>query len=504
MTRTDGASTSAVTAAQASAGSNSQVRRAMPGLLLASFVVALSATIVANALPRILADLGGSQSQYAWVVTSALLAMTATTPIWSKLADRMSKKLLLQTSLSFFAAGSVLCGAAPTTEMLLVLRAIEGIGMGGLNALVQIVLAALVSPRERGRYAGYIMAMVTAATVCGPLLGGLIVDAPLLGWRWCFWTTVPIAVGAMLLLQRTLRLPTSLTTAKIDWVGALVIPAAIGVLLAWVTLAGRQLAWLSWQSTAFVAATGLLILVAAIVERRATDPFLPPALLRRRTMVLGLGASIMVGGGMMAASVFLPQYFQISRGHTPTESGLLLLPMMAGVVSGTIISGHLVSRLGRCKRPLVAGIALFTLGLGLLGTIDQATPLELIAGYMIIFGLGLGSSMQNLVIAVQNELGYHELGAGTSIILSLRSLGGATGLAVLGSVLAAQVADVTGRTSAALDGGPLVEQAYGDATALIFRIAAVSALVAFGAVLLLRDTPLRTTVDGPETRAATR
>ncbi|WP_053205608.1 MFS transporter [Jiangella muralis] len=478
--------------APAPGGSRGQILRAMSGLCLASFIVTLSGTIVSNALPRILADLGGSQSQYPWVVTSSLLTATATAPIWSRLADRTSKRLLFQAALAFFAFGSVLCGVAPTTEILLVFRAIEGIGMGGLGALVYVVLAALISPRERGRYASFVTAVAATGTVCGPLLGGVIIEAPMLGWRWCFWAPVPLAIAAVVLLQRTLRLPASSDRARVDWIGALVIPSTIGVFLAWVTLAGREFGWLSWASAAFVVTTGLLIIVGVTVEQRAPNPFLPPWLLRQRTMLLALVASVVIGGISMATSVYLAQYFQVSRGQSPTASGLLLLPMVAGIVSGTILSGQLVSRLGRCKRYLVIGAALASTGLALLGTIDRTTPLEVIAGYMVILGLGVGSSLQNLVIAVQNELAYHELGAGTSVVLSFQSLGGAIGLAILGSILASRVAEVPVQDAAA---------AYGDATALIFRIAAVSALVALAAVLLLRDTPLRTTVDGPEVDA---
>ncbi|SDU63090.1 MFS transporter [Jiangella alkaliphila] len=496
MTQAPTAPAAAGPAALTPRGSRGQILHSLSGLLLAAFVASLSGTIVSNALPRILDDLGGSQSQYARVVTSTLLTATATAPIWSRLADRRSKRLLFQAAAAFFAAGSVLCGVAPNTELLFVFRAITGVGMGGIGALVYVVLAALISPRERGRYASYVTAVSATATVCGPLLGGLIVDAPLLGWRWCFWALVPLAIGAMLLLQRTLQLPASAAAAKIDWIGAVIIPAAIGVFLAWVTLADRQFGWLSWPSAAFVTATGLLIVVAVTVERRAADPFLPPRLLRRRTMLLALAACVVIGGAELTASVYLPQFFQISMGHTPTASGLMLLPMVAGVVSGTILSGHLVSRLGRYKRHLVVGAVLATIGLALLGTIDRTTPLEIIAGYMVVLGLGLGICLQNLVIAVQNELAYDELGAGTSVVLAFQTLGGAIGIGVLGSVLAAQVAGPAGQSRTILSGDVLIQEAYGDATALMFRLAAVGALVALGAVLLMRDTPLRTTVDG--------
>ncbi|WP_157552958.1 MFS transporter [Jiangella gansuensis] len=492
-----------------------QVLEAMSGLLLAMFVAMLSGTIVANALPRIIADLGGNQDQYTWVVTATLLAATATTPIWGKLADRMSKKLLVQLSITVFVIGSILAGFSQSTETLIGFRVLQGLGLGGLQALVQIVMASMVSPRDRGRYMGYFGAVMAVATVGGPLLGGFLVDSAL-GWRWCFWVGAPVAVVALVLLQRTLHLPVVRTDTTIDWKGALLIPGGISVLLIWVTLAGKNFAWLSWQSTAFVVGGVLLIALAVLVERRVSDPVVPPRLMRQRTMVLAIIASVAIGIAMFGSSVFFGQYFQIARGYSPTAAGLLTLPMIVGLLLASTITGQLVTRYGRWKRFLVGGTALIVIGLGLLGTIDHSTSLVLIGVYMALLGLGVGASMQNLVLAAQNGLDYRDLGAGTSTVTFFRSLGGAAGVSVLGAILATHVTgrindglasmpgagaatQTGGSTSLDLSGLPepvrvIVEHAYGDATALVFLISAAIAILAFVAVLFMRESALRTTV----------
>ena len=497
-----------------------EVLNVMSGLLLAMFVAMLSSTIVSNALPRIMVDLGGNQSQYTWVIAATLLAATATTPIWGKLSDRMSKKLLVQLSISVFVVGSIAAGFSTSTEALIGFRALQGLGLGGLQALVQIVMAFMVSPRERGRYMGYFGAVMGVATVGGPLLGGFIVDASFLGWRWCFWVGAPIALAALILLQKTLHLPVVKAETKIDWWGALLIPGGVSVLLIWVTLAGKTFAWVSWTSAALVAASLVLIALALLVERRVPDPVVPPRLVRQRTMILAIVASVSVGTAIFGASVFFGPYFQVSRGFSPTRSGLLTVPLVLGLMVATTVAGRLVSKTGKWKRYLVAGTGLIVVGLALLGTIDHSTNLVLIGVYMTILGAGVGMSMQNLVLAAQNGLSYSDLGAGTSTITFFRSLGGAAGVSVLGAILAAHVTDlitkglasIPGASEATQSGGStsldlsalppevrvIVQHAYGDATARIFLVAAVIALVAFVAVLFIKETALRTTVVAPD------
>lgn len=251
-----------------------QIMEALSGLLLGMFVAILSSTIVSNALPQIIGDLGGGQSAYTWVVTASLLAMTATTPLWGKLSDLFSKKLLVQIALIIYVSGSVIAGLSQNAGMLIACRVVQGIGVGGLSALAQIIMAAMIAPRERGRYSGYLGATFAVATVGGPLLGGVITDTDWLGWRWCFYVGVPFAVIALIVLQKTLKLPVVKREVKVDWAGAFFISAAVSLLLVWVTFAGDKYDWVSWQTAAMVGGSVLLGAVFVYVESRAAEPII--------------------------------------------------------------------------------------------------------------------------------------------------------------------------------------------------------------------------------------
>jgi EmrB/QacA subfamily drug resistance transporter len=491
--------------------SHRQILEALSGLLMALFVGMLSTTIVANALPRITSDLKGTETQYTWVVTAALLAATAATPIWGKLADLFSKKLLMQSSILVFVLGSALCGLSQSMAMLIGFRVIQGIGMGGLQALTQTVMGAMIPPRERGRYSGYLGAVMAVATVGGPLLGGVIVDTSWLGWRWCFYVGVPIAVVALALLQKTLHLPTLKRDVSIDWLGAMLITFGVSVLLVWVSFAGSQYDWVSWQTGAMVAA-GVVALVAAVfVESRAREPIIPLPIVRNRTTALSIIASIAVGIGMFGASVFFGQYFQIARGWSPTKAGLATIPMIGALLVASTVSGTIISRRGKWKGFLVAGAVLLVAGLGLLGTIDHATNYWVLAGYMALVGLGMGMTMQNLVLAVQNTVDIRDMGVASSVVTFFRSMGGAIGVSVLGAVAAHQVTDkVTsglramgitapaGGGSESLDVGSLpgpiqtmFRAVYGDVIGNVFVIAAAVAVAVVLAVVFIKEVPLR-------------
>ncbi|SDN21032.1 MDR family MFS transporter [Allokutzneria albata] len=484
--------------------SHREILRAMTGLLLALLVAILSSTIVANALPTILADLKGTQSQYTWVVTATLLASTATTPIWGKLADLFSKKLLYQVAIGLFTLGSVLCGLARSMPELIAYRAVQGLGLGGVQALAQVVIAAMVSPRERGRYSGYTGSVLAVATVAGPLAGGFIVDTDWLGWRWCFFVVVPLALLAMYVIGRTLHLPVLRREVSIDWAGATLVTGGVSLLLIWISLVGKNFPWLSWQTAAFVAGSLVTLAAALVVEGRVREPVIPLRLFRNRTLVLGVLASIAVGTGMFGASVFLGQYFQLARGFSPTVSGLLTLPLIFGLLTSSTLSGQLITRTGRWKGFLVSGAVLMVLGLALMAGVDHSTSLWLLGCYQLLLGLGLGLSTQNLVLAVQNATDIRDLGSASSTVTFFRSLGGTAGVSVLGAVLAAQVSElVTEKLHGATGGGSLdlahlpepartvVRDAYGDATGLLFLIAAVISLVTLVSVLLIKEVPLR-------------
>ncbi|MGW0903346.1 DHA2 family efflux MFS transporter permease subunit [Streptomyces sp. NPDC002853] len=495
--------------------SNRQILQAMSGLMAGMFVAILAGTVVSNALPRIIADLGASQSSYTWVVTAELLAMTATVPLWGKLSDLYNQKLLLQLSLGMFVVGSLLAGFSHDVGLLIFSRVAQGIGAGGLTALAQVVMAAIIPPRRLGKYAGIFGAVFAVGTVAGPLIGGVLVDTSWLGWRWCFFIGVPFALLAIVLLQRTLKLPTVRREAKIDFLGAFLIVAGVCALLIWVSLAGNQFDWASWQTAALVCGGVALLVAAVYVESRVAEPIIPLRIFRNRTVSLTTLASLLVGLAMFGGTVFLSQYFQVSLGKSPTVAGLMSLPMILGLLVSSTVAGQLISATGRWKIYLVIGGVAMTVGLGLLSTIDANTHFGLLSVFMVVMGVGVGMLMQNLVLAAQNDVPAAELGAATSVLSFFRSLGGTIGTSVLGAILANRVAtEMTkgldqagvpaGSGQAAGHGVPdmttlpapmreIVEHAYGVATGDLFLVATPFALLALIAVLFIKETPLKNT-----------
>lgn len=494
--------------------SHREVMEALSGLLLAMFVAMLSSTIVSNALPRIVTDLDGSQTGYTWVVVATLLTMTASTPIWGKLADQFNKKILVQSALVIFSIGSVIAGFAPTMEVLIGARAVQGLGVGGLTALVQVVIATMVPPRERGRYSGYIGAVFAMATISGPLVGGLLVDT--VGWRWCFFFGIPVALVAFVVLQKTLRIPVVKREVHIDYLGATLLVGGVSLLLVWVSLAGSQFAWASTTSIALVLG-GLAVVVAALyVEMKvARDPIIPLRLFRDRTTSLATLASVLIGLAMFGATVYLSQYFQLARGMSPTKAGLMSVAMVGGLLVSSIVSGRLITKTGRWKNFLVGGMVFVIVGLVLLSTIDDTTSLWVVGGFMAVLGLGLGATMQNLVLAVQNNTSQADMGAASAVVAFFRSMGGSVGVSALGAVLSHQVADEISRGLAGLGirGGVgdthqipdlatlpepvrvVVEHAFGVATGHIFLVAAPFAVAALVAVLFIQEVPMRETLE---------
>jgi EmrB/QacA subfamily drug resistance transporter len=495
-----------------------QIMEALSGLLLGMFVAILSSTIVTNALPHIISDLGGGQSAYTWVVSASLLAMTATTPLWGKLADLYSKKALVQIALVVYVLGSAAAGLSQNAGMLIACRVVQGIGVGGLSALAQIVMAAMISPRERGRYSGYLGATFAVATVGGPLLGGVITDTSWLGWRWCFYVGVPFAVIALIVLQKTLHLPVVKRDVKVDWAGAFFVAAAVSLLLVWVTFAGDKYDWLSWQTYTMVGGSIVLGLIFVLVESKASEPIIPLRLFRNRTITLASLASLFVGVAMFTGTVFFSQYFQLARDKSPTMSGVMTIPMIGGLFVSSTVSGQFITRTGRWKAWLVSGGVLVTAGLGLLGTIRYDTTYWKMAIFMALLGLGIGMMMQNLVLCTQNQVEPGDLGSASSTVTFFRSLGGAVGVSALGAVMARRIthyvkdgiaaldpqyrAALAGSSSSA-DSIPdlskypaplrtLMESAYGHGIADVFLIASVLAAAAFLITLFIKEVPLKT------------
>lgn len=490
-----------------------QIMEALSGLLLAMFVAMLSSTVVTNALPRIVSDLHGSQTGYTWVVVATMLAMTATTPIWGKLSDLFSKKLLVQLALVIYIGGSLIAAFAPSMVVLIGARVVQGLGVGGLTALVQVVIATMISPRERGRYSGYLGATFALATVSGPLIGGVIVDSPL-GWRGCFFVGLPFAVAAFILLQKTLHLPVVKRPVQIDYLGATLIVSGVSTLLVWVSLAGNDFGWGSPTSAGLVLLGVVLVAAAVYVEARvATEPIIPLRLFRDRTTTLATIASAMIGVAMFGSTVYLSQYFQTARGMSPTEAGLMSIAMVGGLFVSSLLSGRMITRTGRWKRYLVGGMVLVVIGLALLSTIDETTDLAVIGCYMAVLGVGLGATMQNLVLSVQNNVTMADMGAASSLVAFFRTLGGSIGVSVLGAILSHQVArQVTDGylasqrpptfeagshavpDVAALPGWEqaIWETAFGESFGHIFLVATPFAVVALICVMLVREVPLRT------------
>lgn len=404
-----------------------------------------------------------------------------------------------------------------SSGMLIACRVVQGIGVGGLSALAQIVMAAMIAPRERGRYSGYIGAVFAVATVGGPLLGGVITDTSWMGWRWCFYVGVPFAVIALIVLQKTLKLPVVKREVKVDWWGAFFISAAVSLLLVWVTFAGDKYDWLSWQTAAMVIGSLVLAGIFIAVEAKASEPIIPLRLFRNRTITLASLASLFVGIAMFAGTVFFSQYFQLARGKSPTMSGVMTIPMIAGLFISSTVSGQVITKTGRWKAWLVSGGFLVTAGLGLLGTIRYDTTYWHIAVFMAVMGLGIGMMMQNLVLATQNQVAPSDLGSASSVVTFFRSLGGAIGVSALGAVMANRVthyvkdglAELGPKGAAMGHGGTggggipdldklpapfrtVVESAYGHGVGDVFLYAAPAALIAFVVTIFIKEVALKT------------
>ncbi|MFD7306511.1 MFS transporter, partial [Streptomyces pharetrae] len=411
----------------------------------------------------------------------------------------------------------VVAGLSQNSGMLIGARVIQGLGAGGLTALAQIIMAAMISPRERGRYSGYLGATFAVATVGGPLVGGVITDTDWLGWRWCLYVGVPFALIALVVLQKTLHLPESRRRVKVDWAGAFFITAAVSLLLIWVTFADDKYDWLSWQTYTMVGGALLLTLVFVFIETKAAEPIIPLHLFRNRTITLASVASLFVGIAMFAGTVFFSQYFQLARDKSPTMSGVMTIPMIAGLFVSSTASGLIITKTGKWKAWLVTGGLLLTAGLGLLGSMRYDTDYWKIGVYMAVMGLGVGMMMQNLVLSTQNQVAPHELGAASSVVTFFRSLGGAVGVSALGSVMSTRIThyaeDSIGSltpeqqagAAKAMGSGQLpdmdvlpapirtwLESAYGHGIADVFLYVTPIAFIAFLVTLFIKEVPLRT------------
>jgi EmrB/QacA subfamily drug resistance transporter len=463
-------------------------------IVLAMLPAVLDQTILATALPTIAADLG-RLTDVSWLVTAYVVAAAATTPLWGKLGDRHGRKRLLEIALVTFVGTSALCGAAQDITTLIVVRAVQGAAAGGLMTLAMAAVGDLVSPRERGRYQGYIAATFAVATVVGPLIGGLLVQHA--SWRWVFYVNLPVGVAALAGLS--LRLPApdiERPDKRLDASGAALLAAATSAFMLVCVWGGERYAWTSVQILALFAAAVLLSGALIAHERRAADPIVPLHFLGTRTVAVASTALFLSTAALFSITVFVPLFLQTTTGASPLQAGLLMVPMMIGITVSTTLAGRRVERTGRYKRFPIAGLALMTVALALLAAL-AGHPSRVATGVgLALFGLGFGMVGQILIVAVQNSVDRRELGIATATTSFFRGLGGAVGAAILGAVFAARTGIHASGGGLALGAGARADII--GAVQVVFLVAAPLAAIALIAVLRLPELPLQT---GGGTRA---
>jgi len=400
-------------------------------LMLGMSLAALDQTIVSTALPTIVGDLRGG-SHIAWVITAYLLATTVSTPLWGKLGDQYGRKIFFQASIVIFLVGSVLAGLSTSMIELIAFRAIQGLGSGGLMVGAQAIVGDIVSPRERGRYVGLFGAVFGVASIVGPLLGGVFVDN--LTWRWIFYINVPIGIIALIVVASQVPGTLSRVHHTIDYLGTAVLSLAATSFILLTSLGGTTYGWNSAPIWILGVAGVVLVGVFVLVERRAAEPVLPLHLFKLRAFTVTSVVGFIVGFAMFGAITYLPAFYQVVRGVSPTLSGVRLLPLMAGLLIVSIGSGQIISKTGRYRFWPIAGAGFMTLGLYLLSLVGVGTSSVLGALYMLVLGMGIGGVMQVLVIIVQNAVPHNELGLATSGATFFRSIGGSFGTAIFGAI----------------------------------------------------------------------
>jgi len=487
------------------------LRTVFAALMLGMFLAALDQTIVSTALPTIVGDLGGL-NHLSWVVTSYLLAATVSTPLYGKLGDMLGRKPVFLAAILIFLAGSMLAGLSQSMGQLIAFRALQGVGAGGLMVGAQAIIADIVPPRERGRYMGLIGSVFAVASVAGPLLGGFLVDN--LSWRWVFYVNMPIGALAVLIVVTRLRLHTPAIRHRIDVLGALLLSVGVASLTLLTAWGGNEYAWGS-PTIVLLGVAGVVVLGLFLWwETRAAEPILPLALFRSRVFSVASGMGFTIGMAMFGAIVFIPVFLQLVYGASPTSSGLRMLPLMAGLLTAAIVSGRVITRIGRYRPFPIAGTAILAVGMYLLSRLSVDTAPWLASVYMLVVGVGIGLVMQVLVLVVQNDARAENIGVATSTATFFRSVGGSFGVAIFGTIfasrLAGELADFPKQVTARLGSGVHLSpeqakalpqavhsdflHAFANALHGVFLFGMVLAIIPFALSWFLREVPLRTTL----------
>ncbi|HET9722119.1 MAG TPA: MDR family MFS transporter [Candidatus Saccharimonadales bacterium] len=499
--------------------SHSEIMVVITALMLVMLLAALDQTIVATALPRIAVDLHGL-NKYSWVATSYLLTSAIATPIYGKLGDLFGRKKIFQTAIVIFLVGSALCGLSRNMDQLVLFRALQGIGAGGLMSLVLAIIGDVIPPRQRGRYQGYFGAVFGLSSVAGPLLGGFFAGASAIlgiaGWRWIFYINIPLGMIALTAVATRLHLPVTRRQHKIDYVGAALMAVSVVSLLLVAVWAGVTYAWGSSEITGLI--TSALVFGTAFVfwERQAPEPIIPMKLFKNDIFRTSVLLSLFAGISMFAAILYIPQYQQVVRGYSPTKSGLYTIPLVAGLLVASIISGRLITKFGRYKPFPIFGTLMLVLGMWLFSHVSLTTSEFTLSVWMIVIGLGLGSFMQVATLAVQNSVDRSQLGTATSSTTFFRSIGSSLGGAIFGTILISRLTYhlhnglpaaaaqhistkniTTNGTSQIQHLPPAIQHnillAFVHSFHDMFLIGIPFALAAFVVALFLREAPLRDT-----------